>query len=185
MDPEINTQYTSPIGSSDKKKSAVIIIITLIVLALGYYVFFIRLGVPQFDIRKFSGNVVVVEGNMITLHGMFSGSSTIPENLKSERDFSFQAGEATQFKKADIRWPTWEELAKQGTSGTFNIEDLPRTDVESSLDDFTKSALLKDGRAVYAEVDFLTSIYNSKNPTASYVFYQLVGTPTPSSSQNP
>lgn len=134
---------------------------------------------------KFIGNVVAVEGDTITLHGVFSGPGTVPEDLLSARDFSFRVDETTRFEKTEIRWPTWEEIAAQGTSSSFDIQDLPRTEGEGNLDDFKNSFSLNP-ETIYVEVDFSSSIYNSENPTASSVFYQVsVIPPHDLSPQNP
>lgn len=162
-----------------------VVLLLLFAVATVYYVFSFRLGEPQVDIRKFNGSVLAVEGDTITIRGVFSGSVIIPEKFVSERDFSFRVSGDTEFRKADIRWPTWEELARQGTSGTFKIQDLPRTEVEGSLADLADLFSLIASRSVYMEAGFSSSIHNSKNPMASSVFYQLMGIPPPSPSPQP
>ena len=164
-----------------------VILLLLFAAAAAYYVFPIRLNAPQVDIRKFSGNVVAVEDDKITLHGVFSGPAALPEDLASARDFSFKIDEATKFRKADIGWPTWEELATRGTSGSFNIQDLPRTEGDGSLDGL-KNLFLLNAERVYVEADFLSPIHNSKDPIASSILYQLIGIPPPTplpQTQNP
>ncbi|MDP3954077.1 MAG: hypothetical protein Q8Q06_01505 [bacterium] len=163
---------------SKRVLSFLLITLVLLIVAVSYY-FFIFSRKPQVDINKFSGYVVSIKNTEITLHGAFSGPGIIPEDLMFVQNFSFKTDKDTQFKKADIRWPTWEELATQGTSGSFKIQDLPRTVGDGSFDDLTSLFSLNASASIYMEVDFSSSIYKSKNPIASSVFYQLMGILSP------
>lgn len=156
-------------------------VIILFAIAAIYY-YYLYLNRPGIDIRGFSGNITVIENNTVTLHGGFYGpQENIPEDLRSARDFSFKIDRKTEFKKIDIRWPTWEELATQGTSGNFKVQDLPRTESGGSFDDLVNLfSSLDTGRTIYLEVGFPASIYDSRSPTASSVLYQVIGIPASS-----
>lgn len=158
--------------------------IILVVLAiLGGYFLFQYFTEPKFDIRQFTGNVVSIKDEAVTLKGVFVG--TIPENLLVQREFTFRVDKSTRFEKIETRFPTWEELkamgAVNGNSARYNLEDLPRTKETGSFDDLTSSLHRGD---IFVEADFTASIYHSRNPVASFVFYNVL-VPTPSLPASP
>lgn len=131
------------------------------------------------DIRKFTGSVSNIEGNKITVRGVFDGpQGAIPEELSSVREFYFIVDEKTAFQKLVTQLPSWEELMATGaTSGTYELKDRPRTEGKGSLDDLGSHLIFDDNGAtgnVLIEVDFPISIYGAENPVASSVFYQVM-----------
>ncbi|OGN03192.1 MAG: hypothetical protein A2655_03785 [Candidatus Yanofskybacteria bacterium RIFCSPHIGHO2_01_FULL_43_42] len=162
-----------------KKTSVIVsIIVLLLIVAMGFYA--IPFKGERVDIRKFAGSVTGIEGEVITLRGIFTGlPGTIPEEISSERDFSFRTDETTRFEKVDIGWPTWEEVAAAPNGYLeFSVEDLVQTQGEGTLDDL-KNLFLSNPGAVYVEADFRASIHNSKNPVASAILYKLINMPSP------
>lgn len=154
-----------------------------VVLAIaGTYYLFPYFNRSKINIREFAGNIVSIKDEVITLRGVFVGSlGTVPKDFASARDFSFRVDSSTVFKKLETRLPTWEELKATGaTSGSYKIEDLPRTESAGSFDDF-RGLLNKEGVSVKA--DFTASILNSVNPIASLVFYYILVPPSPFSPQ--
>lgn len=150
----------------------------------GYY-FFTAFNKSEIDIRKFTGEVVSVEGETVTLRGVYSGpAGTIPEDLLSVRTFRFRIDTSTGFKKLETSLPTWEELTADGaTSGSYNLEDLPRVEGPSSLEEL-KGSLSKGATSV--EADFSYSIHRSKDPVASHIFYHtIIEPPRPFLPQTP
>ena len=153
-----------------------VLLITMVVVA-GYYIFFHSRPTREdtsIDIRQFTGGLVSVEGNVVTVEGSFTGPlGTIPEHLLLDtRLFLFQVDDSTDFNKEEVILPAWEELAATGeTSGTFYFKDLPQTESQGSLADLNNSLTLG---GVHAEVDFPSSIHDTENPTASSVFYQVL-----------
>ncbi len=161
------------------KRTIVLVgLIFLFVVGAGsYYIFYVRTGTPEFDIRKFKGNIISIEGDIITLKGVFDGSvGTIPQDLLLERNFSFKVDDTTRFEELVIGWPTWDEVRSAGGTLKFSVEDLPQNRETKSWDSFKNTVSLNPG-AVYVEVDFTTSIFNSKNPTALLVFYRTMNMP--------
>lgn len=150
-------------------------VLGVLLIAVVAYYSFTFLTAPQIDIRKFTGNVISVEGETIKLHGVFYGpSGTIPATLSAERDFSFRVDDATVFRKTTIQLPTPKEIPAKG--GKFNVQDLHQEKGAGSLADLANSL---SGWAAYVEADFPASILNSQNPIASYVFYRVLTIPTP------
>lgn len=161
-----------------KRNLVLTIGVILVVLVVGYYVFTV-INAPQFDIRKFKGNVVNINDDIVLINGNFSTSEAIPEALKTERDFSFRTDSTTKFDKLEIIWPAWETLgAKGATSGVVNLGDLPQEKGVGSLDDLKRVFSLNAG-TVYVEANFANSIYKSKNPVAESVYYRIIVMPTP------
>lgn len=160
------------------------IVFSLLIVAVGFY-FPLSRG-DNFDIRKFNGAVVSVDGDVVIMKGFYDSSTGVisQDVLSKERDFSFKVNETTRFEKLDIKWPTWEEVrAAPGGHLPFKISELPQSRVAGSLEDINNLNTLNPG-VVYMEVDFSESIYNTKNPVASFVFYKTTnmspsGPPTP------
>ncbi len=68
--------------------------------------------------------------------------------------------------------PSYESLRASGkTSGSYKINDLPRTEGVGSAEDL-KGFVGQNG--IYAQVDFPYSVYGKKNPVASFIFYQAL-----------
>lgn len=153
------------------------IAISLLIIAVGFYI--IPFNGEKFDIRKFNGDVVSVEGETVTLNGVFDGpSGTIPQDLLSdERDFSFQVDGATKFEEIKIGWPSWEQVAAApGGHFKFNVSELSSNRVAGSLENLKNLSLSNPG-TVYVEADFQASIYGSKNSVASFILYKLMTMP--------
>lgn len=151
-------------------KNFFVIIAIIIVLASGYYVFYLKGNTSSVDLRRFEGQIVSIDGDKITLKGMFVSSSTIPLDLQGERSLVFLVDKTTQFKKTGIMLPTYESLRATGeTTRSYKINDLPKSETAGSLEDI-KLFLGHDGTVV--QVDFPYSIHNKRNPKASLVFYQ-------------
>jgi len=162
---------------ANNKKLVLFLILLLAVVAGSYYIFYVRTS-PQIDIRKFSGGVVSTEGNTIKLKGVFNGpQGTIPEYLSSERDFSFQVNENTQYEKEEIDWPTWDEVEVAGGSLRFSTKDLSQSSKTGSLDDLKNTSLSNPG-TMYVEANFISSIHRSENPIAASVFYKAMTMPS-------
>jgi len=162
------------------------IALSLLIIAVGFYV--IPFKGDKIDIRKFSGNIIGIDGETITLKGVFLESlGTIPENLSSQRDFSFRVNSTTRFEKLETILPTYEEIVTAGGRMTYNLEDRPQIKGEGSLDDLKNSFSLTENGAsavnISVEVDFSSSIYKSKNPVASFVFYHILVRPRPPSTK--
>lgn len=161
----------------DKQVPNLLKYVVLVILAIvgGYYLF-LYFTKPTVDVRKFMGNIVNIEDEVVNLHGVFVGlPETAPKGLLSERDFSFRIDGSTSFKKFETILPSWKELRATGaTSGSYNLKDLPRTEGVGSLDDLRNS--LSKGY-ISVQVDFPASIYGSRNPIASFVFYHILVTP--------
>lgn len=162
----------------------IVAIISLLVVAIvGFYANPFK-G-EQVDIRRFIGNIVSIEGDIITLQGFFDGpTGTIPEKLLSKRSFSFRVNGNTIFEKLVINLPSWENLTAGGaTSGTYKLQDLQRIEGEGSLDDMKSHLILNDdgtsANNIHVEADFPVSVYNSKNPAASRIFYQVMARSSP------
>lgn len=166
--------------SSNKKFLPIFFILLLLIAGGVSYYFSARspaVKVP--DILKFNGSPTRVENQSVTLHGVYSLSGIIPDNLASVRDFTFLVDSSTAFNKRDIRFPSLEELQAGGkTSGTFDFKDLPRTDSAGSLIDLKDSLMMNLGN-IYVEADFSSSILNQENPTASSVYYEIMVGPQP------
>lgn len=153
------------------------ITISLLIIVVGFYI--LPFKSEEFDIRKFNGDIVNVEGEIITLNGVFDGPiGIIPQDLLlSERNFSFRVDETTRFEELEIGWPTWEEVrAAPGGHLPFKVSDLPQSRKERTLNDFNNTHLLNPG-TVYVEADFMASIHNSKKPVASFIFYRTMNMP--------
>ena len=149
----------------------------IVLLIVAGFLTFLILGKSKsdttIDIRKFSGGIESVDGDIITMQGIYDGPiGTTPENLSINQSFSFKVDLETSFDRLEIILPTWESLTGTGsTSGTFYFRDLPQTEGEGSLEDIKES--LSKG-SISAEVDFPSSIYNTKNPVASSIFYTIL-----------
>lgn len=153
----------------------------VLVLVVGYFTYQ-RFSGPKYDIRKISGSVIGVEGNAVTVKGVYDFEGTLPEKLSGERDIILRVDSSTVFKSVKIFMPTKEELIASGKAkveadgryfAKYSPDELPRTEAAGSLEDITN--LLKEG--VRVKVEFLESIYNSRNPTASGVFYTVLVSP--------
>lgn len=157
------------------------ITLSLLIIAVGFYILPFR-G-EEFDIRKFNGDVVSVEGETVTLNGVFDGpAGTIPQDLLlNERDFSFKIDDSTQFTKADIGWPSWDKVDAAGGSLVFNIASLSYTEGPGSLGDLRSLGEFNPG-VVYVEAEFQSSIYRATTPVASRVLYKLMSMPAPTPS---
>jgi len=171
------------------KRLAIVVVISLLVVVAGYY-YNTSLNEVEFDIRKFTGTIVALENEVITLHGVFDGSDgTIPNELSIDTQFSFKVDKNTIFDKLETKFPTAEELAKtygKSTVYRYNIEDLPRVESVGSLQDlqelFSSNTSGAIAGNIIVEVDFSSSIYKSKNPVASRVFYHILMMPKPPAS---
>ena len=169
---------SAPQVSSTPKYFKVLAVV-LILIGIGYLVSLKSSGTP--DIREFSGNVESMEGDIIVLHGVFVGpAGTVPAELLAERDFSFRVDEQTQFRKTERTWPDWAELAKRGSTGTIDVQDLPTVEGPGSLADLKKVYANPTGW-LHIQADFPFSIYGSQNPVALSVFYDVMVMPAPPS----
>ena len=124
---------------------------------------------------SFKGQLVSIEGDTMTLKGFFT-SSTTPLELKGEKTLSFKVSSETSFRKLTIQMPSYESLRKSTgkTSGTYNIKDLPREEGVGSLADL-KDSISKGNLLVQGS--FVNTSFDTKNPTAVEVFYELLSNP--------
>ena len=165
--------------SSKAKKSLLLALSFLVIFAVSYYIFNINSKdiSKQFDINKFRGQVISIEGETIKLRGVYVSAVPLDDtNLSSEREFSFRVGESTVFEKLEIRHPAWEELeviAKAG--GTYDIADLPRFEGAGSFADLKKSFSSNSG--IVIDADFPVSIIDSRDPVVSSIFYTIMVIP--------
>lgn len=154
-------------------------VVLALVLVSGYYLssYFSK---PKYDIRKISGYVVSIEGEIITTKGLYESEETLPKELSEERDITFKVNSSTIFKKVEINIPSKEELIASGKAkvlpnGTYRAEytldDQSRIEGSGSLDNI-KIWLSKGGVSIKAE--FPESIHNSKDPIASEVSYLIL-----------
>jgi hypothetical protein len=168
-------------SSSDNKGLVKYLILIILVLVAGYFLvsYFTK---SQTEIYKFSGEIVSVEGNSVTLYGVFVGPiGTIPERLSTPRNFSFLVDETTTFNKRETFMPSWESINAAGTVtetgaiiGRYSSKDLVNLEGEGSLEDLVAS--IQRG-AISVEVDFETSIHNSDDEVASHVSYHILVSP--------
>ena len=172
------------------KQLIILLIFLFLVVAIGGYYFYITRS--QYEIFKFVGDVVNIEGENITLHGVYDGEAqNLPRELSSDRDFSFKVNENTAFEKKKTRFLTGDELREKYGEITiyrYNIEDLPHEIGPGSFDELKELAMLKaEGMLagnLIVEINFSSSIHNVRNPIASLVFYHYLNMPTsPPSSQ--
>lgn len=154
-------------------KIFIILGLTILLLVVGFYVFYYVSQKPDvYNISKFNGEIVSIEGNKVTLYGMFIASSTLPVNYKEKQEFSFLVDESTEYQKLEIIMPSYESLRATGkTSATYNLEDLPKNHVAGSLSDLEKYVSQK---GIFVEASFSSSVYNKTNPKASMVYYQSI-----------
>ena len=155
----------------------------VLLLAGAGYFYYSRTTGPDINIRKFSGVPVSIVGDIVTLRGFFEGSpGTIPDELSSEREFSFKVDGSTGFEKLESYLPDWPEVPVDGVvTSSFNIEDLPNARTSGSLEDITDSTQKGD---VIITADFKNSIHNADSPVASFVFYHVLVQPEPRQIQN-
>jgi hypothetical protein len=148
------------------------LVLIFIVVGVSAFYFYSLFSKPRVEIYKFVGSIVSIDGESVTLKGTFDGPrGTIPEELLSQRDFTFYVDDNTQFEKIDFFLPNWEDLTAGGeTSGTYNLEDVNSTQGVGSLDDLN-SSLLKGGITV--EASFADSIHGSQDSVASRIFYRV------------
>lgn len=167
--------------------SKITLIAIVSLLALLVLIFYVNpfKSEERVNIRKFRGNAVNIDGNIVTLYGIFDGlAGTIPKKLLSEQNFSFRVDDETTFKMLIINLPSWEELTANGvTSGSYDLQGLPRTEGESSLEDLKKYLISDDenisAKRILVEADFPISIYKTKDSVASSVYYQIMIQPPP------
>jgi len=165
-------------GSSDHRDLVKYLILIILVLGVGYFLFS-YFNKSQTEIYKFSGEIVSIEGNSITLYGVFVGPiETIPERLSEPRNFSFEVGESTTFKKLETFMPSWESINAAGTVtesgaiiGSYSSNDLVNLEGEGSLEDLVASI---ERGAISVEVEFDSSIHNSSSEVASHVSYHIL-----------
>ena len=168
-------------SSSDNKSLLKYLVLIILVLVVGYLAFS-YFSKSQTEIYKFSGNIVSIEGDRVTLSGVFAGPiGTIPENLSAPRNLSFSVGEATTFRKLETFMPSWESINASGTVtetgaiiGSYSSEDLVTLEGEGSLEDLQASI---ERGAISVEVEFETSIHNSNREVAKHVSYHILVSP--------
>lgn len=123
---------------------------------------------------KFKGQLVSIEGDIIKIKGFFTSSST-PLELRGETTYSFRIDSGTNFRKLQIQMPSYESLRNSGKENTpYNIKDLPREELPGSLEDLKSSS---SKGFLLVEGIFVNSTFETKNPIAAEVFYQLLLTP--------
>lgn len=153
-------------------------VLVLVLIIAGYFLF-LNYFKPQYNILKISGQVTGVDGNTITIKGLYESEEKLPLELSSERDIKFKVNSSTTYKKTEIRMPTKEELIASGKAtvspnGTYraqySLDDQPKTESTGSLEDIKN--LLSEG--IRMEIEFPKSIQNSKNPTASNISYLIM-----------
>src|SRR3989344_4766478 len=98
------------------------LIILGIVIGVSYAVY--RWTQPNYQIFGFTGQVTAIDGQNVTVHGVFDAVPGLPEGLFVVRDLTFRIDEETLLQKEVVKWPTSEQMTAMG--GKFNIEDLPR-----------------------------------------------------------
>lgn len=165
-------------GSSDHKDLIKYLVLIILVLGVGYFVFS-YFNKSQTEIYKFSGEIVNIEGNTVTLFGVFIGPiGAVPEKLSEPRTFSFLVNEATTFNKRETFMPSWDSINAAGTVtetgaiiGSYSSKDLVNLEGEGSLEDLAASV---QRGAMSVEVDFDSSIHNSKSEVASHVYYHVL-----------
>ncbi|OGN07899.1 MAG: hypothetical protein A2750_00385 [Candidatus Yanofskybacteria bacterium RIFCSPHIGHO2_01_FULL_45_42] len=166
--------YKSPL------KIILVVVLFFAVSWAVYYFFYILPGKSQFDIRKFGGNVVSIEDDLVTLNGVFIPAPAGSLDLSAKRNFTFRVDEETRLSKIEIKWPTWEEVAAAPEGRLkFSVEDLPSEQKEGDIEDL-KNWFLSNPNILYAEANFEKSIYKSENPVAVEVVYKLRAIPAPS-----
>jgi regulator of protease activity HflC (stomatin/prohibitin superfamily) len=156
----------------DKKE--ILILIAILVLLAGFFVFYKSSNPESADIRKFTGTIVSVEEQTVTLHGVFL-ADIIPEDFREPRDFSFQIDANTVFTKKEIYWD-WEEIKKENKnsgSDIVDLKDLPMMESEGSLNDI-QSIPSSDLNNIRVEVDFPYSVSDREDSVASSVFYEII-----------
>src|SRR3989344_4776200 len=163
---------------------SIYVVLSILAIVGGYYYWSQYLASPEYDIRKFSGRVVNIEGETITLLGAYNFQENFPKELSEEREFKFKVNSATLFDKIQARVPSMEELEIAGKVkitatgakiATYSIEELGDQfwfEGPGSLDDFKKWVSAE--QSVYVQVEFSHSIYNSTNPVASRFFYKIL-----------
>lgn len=158
------------------KKYIAFFIFIIVLLVVGYKAFYIKQDVSPINLSTFNGELISIDNDKITLRGMFVSSSTLPENLQGQQELVFRVDKSTQYRKLEIKMPSYESLRAKGkTSGSYEISDLPRVEGVSSIEEL--KSFIKRGD-VYLQVNFPYSIYNKKNPTASFIFFQVLIEPT-------
>jgi hypothetical protein len=161
-------------NTSFMRRQQMIIIVAFLVLIAGFLVFSRIYQSASVDVRKFTGNVLGVEGQTIALHGVYAAFGPLPPKLQEPRDFYMQADETTIFKKTEVRWPSWDVLTADGqTSGIIYLNDLPKIQSEGSLADIQALAA-SNPNSVIVEADFARPIPNAKNPTAATISYEII-----------
>lgn len=152
--------------------------ILVLVLFAGYFLFS-NYFKPQYNILKISGQVIGVDGNTITIKGIYESEEKLPAEIASERDIKFKVNSSTTYKKTEIRMPTREELIASGKatvfpngtySAQYSLDDQPKVESTGSLEDIKN--LLSEG--IRMEIEFSESIHNSRNPSASNVYYTIL-----------
>jgi hypothetical protein len=126
------------------------------------------------DIRKFSGQIVSMDGNLITVRGRYAQGSNISVELSNPRVFHFFVDDKTIFEKDEISWPSWESLRATGaTNGTVDISKLPHESGTVTLVDFQKSMQDTENlNNIMVEVSFGSTIYKVDKPLAQKLFYK-------------
>ncbi len=164
--------------AASKKKLAVRNLVMVAAATAGLFLigsgYFVSTRKP-IEIRKFIGSPLRIEGDAITLKGVYELQGVAPQDLLESREFTFRVGEGTSYKKIGLQLPSWKELAARGATGTLSLADLPRNDATGSLDDL-RSMIGAGGVSV--EAAFPATIYRSSNPVASVVTYRIITPPS-------
>ena len=173
-----------------KKFSLIIsLFVILLLITAGYY--FLHLKTPissyvsdvsskpkvpsgqNFDITKFEGVAVSLEGNIIKVTGIFVSSTTLPAEISGLTSIMFAVSSTTKFDKTEYLLPD-VKLSTPNSSkhGSIKVSDMSKVSGEGSMSDFLKLVSQNPGR-VTVDADFSSSIYNTGTPVATKVFYTI------------
>lgn len=160
--------------SSRPSTPVISIAIALVLVAAGAAYYFLR-PTPSADVRKFTGVLKAVEGNVVTLYGTFYPlPEQVPERFRSGRDFAFRADGSTKVFSISLSRPPSEKVLANGGGYLLKLNELPRKEEPGSLDEL--KTLIDKGN-VYVEVSFPSSILTARNPVASSVVYRYLPRP--------
>jgi hypothetical protein len=141
--------------------------LAIAILAAGYL--YARLHPPVPDVRTFSGNVNVIEGNTIRMSGAYVTPSPLPPSLRGQQELSFRVTDATVFEKITMKLPDEKEVAANG--GRFNLQDLATTTSAGSLAEL--KSVVTDGTRLL-DAKFASQIIGAKDPVATHVTYRML-----------
>jgi hypothetical protein len=160
-------------------RKALFALLSIIILAVGGYLFINRSSEPPIDIRKMNGLPILVADNMVKIDGGYS-APYLPKKFQGRQELTFYIDSNTLFTKQEIHMPAPPVLGPNSSSSRFfEIKDLPTTESVGSYEDLKREvetaaqkADINEG-SILLEATFAESVHDTDKPLAATVFYKI------------